>query len=126
MELEYEFLNRKFEGYRVSAVFFGGYKPFKSYTPETFDSIEKARVFAIKVINRNKDAYVKGFIEESYQGYYGHDLTVEKVEKVLGGNYGDKNRKATYWMVRERKDRNKIFQISPTTGKIVKTEPKKK
>lgn len=53
--------------YRVTPVFFGGYRPFRGNTLlERFDSIERARVFAIKVINRNKDIYTKGFIEGWY------------------------------------------------------------
>lgn len=109
----------KFIGYRVAPVFFGGYRPYRAYAcPEEFDNLEDARVFAIKVINRNKDIYTKGFIEEWFQSCY-KGFEVEKVYVEV------KKGKRSYWMTKID-DRKHVYQISSVTGKIIRTELKKK
>lgn len=112
-----EYLGRKFIGYDVYPVFFGGYRPTRGNTSrETFDSIEKARAFAVKMINRNKDVYTKAFIQEWYEGM--HVLT----EKVF---YEWKNGKKTYWTIKEDK-KSYVSRINSKTGEIIETIKKKK
>ena len=106
-------------GYCVTPVFFGGDRAYRGPSlPEMFTSVEKARVFAVKVIERNKDIYTKGFIGERYRGI-SKSFDVEKVYKETSKG------KTTYWLTREG-DRKYVYRINSKTGKIIGTAEKKK
>ena len=106
-------------GYCVTPVFFGGDRTYRGpRLPEKFTSIEKARIFAIKVIERNKDIYTKGFIGEIYRGF-SKSFDVEKVYKETSKG------RTTYWLTREG-DRKHVYRINSKTGMIMETAEKKK
>lgn len=112
-----EFMGRRFTGYRVYPVFFGGYRPTSGLaSKETFDSIEKARAFGVKIINRNKDVYTKAFIQEWYEGI---SVLTEKVY------YEWKNGRKVYWTVKEDK-KSYVSRINSKTGEIIETIKKKR
>ena len=115
-----------FTHYQVEPVFFGGPRPFRgALSKENYATLEKARVAAIKLIQRNKDAgMVKGFIKECHRGYpYGYD-----VEKVFAYQIRDpktyKIIKTTYYMEIEGK-RTYVYRLNSKTGEIVEKVRKK-
>lgn len=103
----------KFRKYTIQPVLFGGGRyPSKGVEKGEYQSLEKARVDAVKLVKENsKWFYAKCFIYEYHRGYEG--ILVEKIS----WDYNNNTKKTGYYCEIEGK-RTYRYKVNASTGTL--------